>query len=86
MTTQASATSQHLAAAQTLLDELGTLTQRDDADSQTKAVTAAAQAILVLAEQVAAIRVLMVEEALARRENGHPAPQDKKPARKRGWR
>jgi hypothetical protein len=85
MTTQAPQTSQHLAAAQQLLDELDTVTHQSDTDSQTKAVTAAAQAILVLAEQVAAIRVLMVGDAMARRGNGQPAPQHEKTPKKRWW-
>ena len=85
MTTQAPATSQHLAVAQQLLDELDTVTHRSDADPHTKAVTAAAQAILVLAEQVAAIRVLMVGEVMSQRENGQPAPQHEKTPKKRWW-
>ncbi|HET6869309.1 MAG TPA: hypothetical protein VFH80_25590 [Solirubrobacteraceae bacterium] len=85
MTTQAPPTSQHLAAAQQLLEELETVTHRSDADSQTKAVTAAAQAILVLAEQVAAIRVLMVGDAMTQRGNGQPAPQPEKAPKKRWW-
>jgi hypothetical protein len=85
MTTQSPSTSQHLTAAQELLDELDEVTHRADADSQTKAVTAAAQAILVLAEQVAAIRVLMVGDAMSRRADAQPAPQAKNTSRKRGW-
>jgi hypothetical protein len=85
MPTQAPPTSQHLAGAQKLLAELDAVTQQPDADSQTKAVTAAAQAILVLAEQVAAIRVLMVGNAMSQRANGQPAPQQEKTAKKRGW-
>jgi hypothetical protein len=85
MTTQTPPTSQHLAAAQRLLSELDATTQRADTDSQTKAVTAAAQAILVLAEQVAAIRVLMVQGAMSHHGNGQPAPQEEKTSKKRGW-
>lgn len=85
MTTQATPTSQHLAAAQTLLDELDEVIQRTDCNPQTKAVTAAAQSILVLAEQVAAIRVLMVGSAVSNQGNGQPAPQDKRNPKKRWW-
>lgn len=85
MTTQTTATSQHLAAAHELLDGLQASNQATDANPQTKAVTATAHAILVLAEQVAAVRVLMVEEALSRRADGQPAPDDKKSPKKRGW-
>lgn len=90
--TQAQASSPHLASALELLDELQAVDHGAGTDSQTKAVTATAQAILVLAEQVAAIRVLMVGDAMSRQANGQPAPangqpaqQDKKPAKKRGW-
>ena len=87
MTTQAPPMSQHLAATQELLGELDAVTHRPDTDPQTKAITAAAQAILVLAEQVAAIRVLMVGNAMPQRENGQPAPQPEKTQaqKKRGW-
>jgi hypothetical protein len=55
------ATSQHLNTARQLLDEL----QADGAlDAQTKATTAAAHAILVLAEQVAVARVVMATDAV----------------------
>jgi hypothetical protein len=75
MTTQAPTSSQHLAATQELLDELKFVTQEAEADPQTKASTATAHAILVLAEQVAAIRVLMVEDVVSRRAQSRPAPQ-----------
>ena len=85
MTTQAPPTSQHLTAAQKLLDELDAVTQQPDSDTQTKAVTAVAQSILVLAEQVAAIRVLMVGDAMSHRRNDQPAPQDRKTPKKQAW-
>jgi len=95
MTTQTTPpqSSQHLAAAQELLNELDEVTKRADADSQTKAVTAAAESILVLAEQVAAIRVLLVSQAISRGTDGQPAPANGQPApqardavkKKRGW-
>jgi hypothetical protein len=85
MTTQAPQASQDLAAARELLDELQPMTQGPDADSHTKAMTAAAHSILVLAEQVAAIRILMVGDAMARNTDGQPEPQDKKTPKKRGW-
>ena len=85
MTTQAPAMSQHLAATQQLLDELDAVTHRPETDTQTKAVTAAAQAILVLAEQVAAIRLLLVRNAVSQSENGQPAPQPEETPKKRWW-
>ena len=84
MTTQAPTSSQNLASARELLDELQAVNHGTDNDSQTKAVTAAAYAVLVLAEQVAAIRVLMVEEVVARRADGQPDPQDNKTWKQRG--
>ena len=53
--------SQHLNTARRLLDEL----EADGAaDAQTKAATATAHAILVLAEQVAVARVVMATDAV----------------------
>ena len=49
---------QHLAAARQLLDEVPA-----GADPQVKATAAAAHATLVLAEQVAAVRLVMAAEA-----------------------
>ena len=85
MTTQAPTASQDLVAARELLDKLDAATHGADTDPQTTAITAAAHSILVLAEQVAGVRVVMVEDALSRRANGQPAPQDKEAAKKRGW-
>jgi hypothetical protein len=85
MTTQAPPSSQDLAAARELLNELHAETQGSEADAQTKAVTATAHAILVLAEQVAAIRILMVGDAVARREENQPEAEGKKTTKKRGW-
>jgi hypothetical protein len=74
--------SHDLTAARELLDELDVATRAGDTDSQTTAITAAAHSILVLAEQVAVIRVVMVEEARLRRANGQwaPAPNGQPPA------
>lgn len=85
MTTQAPQASQDLAAARELLDKLDAATQGAETDSQTTAITAAAHSILVLAEQVAAVRLVIVEDALSRRANGQPAPQDNEAPKKRGW-
>ena len=70
MATQEKTGSQHLAAARELLDELGT---RDD--PQTKATAAVAHSILVLAEQVAVARVMMVSDAVKEQANGQTAAQ-----------
>jgi hypothetical protein len=75
MATQAQSSSQHLAAARALLDDLEGLTHGPGGDPQTKATAAAAHAILVLAEQVAVARVLMASDAAAQRTNGQAAPQ-----------
>ena len=74
MTTQAQSSSQHLAAARQLLDELRPVTDGPDGDPQAKATAAAAHATLVLAEQVAVVRVLMAGEAASKMSNGQPAP------------
>ena len=58
--------SQHLAAARELLNELKPVTE-GDGDAQTKATAAVAHAVLVLAEQVAVARVLMASDAAAQR-------------------
>jgi hypothetical protein len=69
MSTQAETSSEHLATARQLLGDLEGVTQSPQADPQTKATAAAAHAILVLAEQVAVVRVLMASDA-AQRRNG----------------
>jgi hypothetical protein len=63
MSTQAQP-SKHLAAARQLLDDIAAT---DGADPQAKATAAAAHATLVLAEQVAAVRLVMAAGAV---ENG----------------
>ena len=68
MSTHTPTSSQHLAAARDLLGDLGT-----GGDPQTKAAAAAAHATLVLAEQVAALRVLLVGNAVSQAEDGQPA-------------
>jgi hypothetical protein len=65
METKEKAGSKHLAAARALLDEIGGAD-----DPQTKANAAVAHSILVLAEQVAVARVMMVTEAVQERANG----------------
>jgi hypothetical protein len=62
MSTQPTQTSQHLTAARQLLDEIA-----DDSSPHVKATAAAAHATLVLAEQVAAVRLVMAAGAA---ENG----------------
>jgi hypothetical protein len=72
MTTKAETSSRHLGAARELLDEIE---QSHDADPQTKATAAIAHSVLVLAEQVAAARVMMVSDAVSQRSNGETTPQ-----------
>jgi len=69
-TQQTQSSSQHLAAARELLDDLRPITEGGAGDPQTKATAAAAHAILVLAEQVAVARVLMASDAASQRANG----------------
>jgi hypothetical protein len=66
MATQGQSSSQHLTAARELLDELRPVTEGAEGDPHTKATAAAAHAILVLAEQVAVIRVILAGDAAAR--------------------
>jgi hypothetical protein len=76
MATQAQSSSQHLAAARELLDDLEPLIQGPAGDPQTKATAAAAHSILVLAEQVAVARVLMAADAASGlADNGQQAAQ-----------
>jgi hypothetical protein len=75
MTTEAQSSSQHLAAARELLRELEAVTKRPEGDPQTKATAAAAHAILVVAEQVAVVRVLLAGNALSQRADAQPALQ-----------
>jgi hypothetical protein len=56
--------SQHLAAARQLLDELKPAIEGPGEDGQTKATAAMAHAVLVLAEQVAAARLVMAADAV----------------------
>ena len=72
MATKAETSSKHLAAARDLLDELE---QGGGGNEQTKATSAVAHSILVLAEQVAVARVLLVSDAVAERTNGETTPQ-----------
>jgi hypothetical protein len=60
MTTTQHSTSQHLDNARRLLDELSA---DGTADAQTRATEAVAHSILVLAEQVAAARLILAADA-----------------------
>jgi len=73
--TQPQASSQHLGAARDLLDDLRPLTQDPGGDAQVKATAAAAHAILVLAEQIAVVRVLMASAGAAQLNGETAAPQ-----------
>jgi hypothetical protein len=75
MNTQVQTSSQHLAAARELLEELGPVMQTPEGGPQTKAIAAVAHSTLVLAEQVAVVRVLMASDAASKRSNGEQAPQ-----------
>jgi hypothetical protein len=74
MTSKAQSSSQHLAKARELLDELEGITQGPDGDPQIQAMAANAHATLVLAEQVAVARILMASGA-AQNGNGHAPAQ-----------
>jgi hypothetical protein len=75
MATQGQSSSKHLTAARELLDELGAATEGAAKDPQTKATAAAAHAILVLAEQVAVIRVLLAGDAASQRAGAQQPPE-----------
>lgn len=75
MTTQPQSSSKHLGAARELLDQLEPVVSNPHGDHQTKAMAAAAHSILVLAEQVAVVRVLMAGDAAQRMNGGSPASQ-----------
>ena len=66
-TTQAEKSSRHLGAARELLEDLEGITSGPGGDPQVKAAAAQAHATLVLAEQVAVVRVLMASEAMQAR-------------------
>jgi hypothetical protein len=70
MATQGQSSSQHLAAARELLDELKPVTEGAGGDPQAKATAAAAHATLVLAEQVAVIRVILAGDAASKQAGG----------------
>jgi hypothetical protein len=72
MTTKTETSSRHLGAARDLLNEVE---RSQDGDPRTKATAAIAHSILVLAEQVAAARVLMVSDAMSQRPNGETTPE-----------
>jgi hypothetical protein len=65
--------SQHLASARALLVDLESVVGAPDSDAQVKATVAVAQSVLVLAEQVAALRVLGGADAAALGANGQAA-------------
>jgi hypothetical protein len=69
-TQQTQSSSQHLAAARELLDDLRPITDGGAGDPQTNATAAVAHAVLVLAEQVAVARVLMASDAASQRATG----------------
>ena len=71
MATETEQHSEHLAAARELLVQVG-----GTDDPQAKATAAAAHATLVLAEQVAAARVMLIGAAVARRKNGKQTEQE----------
>ena len=58
--------SPHLAAARGLLEELEPVIEGDRGDAQAKATAAMAHSVLVLAEQVAAARVVLAADAVQR--------------------
>jgi hypothetical protein len=64
--------SEHLTNARELLSNLDGMTRSPGADPQVQATAAAAHSILVLAEQVALVRVLMAAD-IARNGNGQVA-------------
>lgn len=72
-TKQAEASSRHLGAARALLEDLEGVTESPSADAQVKATVAVAHATLVLAEQVAVVRVLMASDLAQARNGGTPA-------------
>jgi hypothetical protein len=61
--TKTETTSPHLGPARELLSNLDGITRSPGADPQVQATAAVAHAVLVLAEQVAVVRVLMAGEA-----------------------
>jgi hypothetical protein len=65
--------SQHLASARALLVDLESVVGAPDSDAQVKATVAVAQSVLVLAEQVAALRVLGGADVAALGTNGQAA-------------
>jgi hypothetical protein len=71
-------TSPHLASARQLLDDVAA----EGGDPQVKATAAAAHATLVLAEQVAAVRLVIAAQAV----NAKASPATSTPAPRRRWR
>ena len=68
MSTQGQSANQHLMAARQLLDEVSAETDGPDGGPQAKATAAAAHAILVLAEQVAAARLTLTSGAMSQQQ------------------
>ena len=66
--------SPHLAAARGLLEDIKPVIDDPGGDAQTRASAAIAHSVLVLAEQVAAARLVMAADAV-QRANGEPAEQ-----------
>ena len=75
MTTKTDTSSPHLGPARELLSNLEGITGSPGADPQVQATTAVAHAVLVLAEQVAAVRVIMAAGAV-RNGNGQAQQSD----------
>jgi hypothetical protein len=66
--------SEHLAAARGLLDDIKPVIDDPGGDAQTKATAAMAHSVLVLAEQVAAARLVMAAQAV-QNADGQPVAQ-----------
>ena len=66
--------SEHLATARGLLEDIRPVIDDPGGDAQIKATAAMAHSVLVLAEQVAAARLVMASDAV-QRTNGQPAEQ-----------
>jgi hypothetical protein len=66
--------SEHLAAARGLLADIKPVIDDPGGDAQTKATAAVAHSVLVLAEQVAAARLVLAADAV-QRANGQPPEQ-----------
>ena len=68
--------SPHLGPARELLSKLDEMTSSPDADAQVQATAAVAHSVLVLAEQVAAVRVIMAADVVRSRNGGGNGTSD----------